>query len=99
LHSTFSPLLLLQLQFTNSPVSTKALTSSFGWNTADAFQQHDVQELNRILCDKLETKMKVWQPALRRYLARQCSRFFALTGFDCLWDAGHACGGNDQQAV
>lgn len=47
-----------KLQFTNSPVSTKALTSSFGWNTADAFQQHDVQELNRILCDKLETKMK-----------------------------------------
>jgi hypothetical protein len=49
----------LQLQFTGGPVSTKDLTRSFGWDTADAFQQHDVQELNRILCDRLEEKMKV----------------------------------------
>ncbi len=48
----------LQLQFTAGPVSTKDLTRSFGWDTADAFQQHDVQELNRILCDRLEEKMK-----------------------------------------
>lgn len=46
------------LQFTDGPVSTKDLTSSFGWDTMDAFQQHDVQELNRILCDRLEEKMK-----------------------------------------
>ena len=46
------------LQFTKGPVSTKDLTSSFGWDTMDAFQQHDVQELNRILCDRLEEKMK-----------------------------------------
>jgi hypothetical protein len=25
----------------------------------DAFMQHDVQELNRVLCEKLEEKMKV----------------------------------------
>ena len=48
-----------QLQFTGGPVSTKDLTRSFGWDSADAFQQHDVQELNRILCDRLEEKMKV----------------------------------------
>lgn len=53
------PCALLQLQFTVGPVSTKDLTRSFGWDTADAFQQHDVQELNRILCDRLEEKMKV----------------------------------------
>jgi ubiquitin carboxyl-terminal hydrolase 7 len=47
-----------KLQFTPGPVSTEDLTASFGWNTADAFQQHDVQELNRILCDRLETSMK-----------------------------------------
>ncbi|KAI7840976.1 hypothetical protein COHA_005205 [Chlorella ohadii] len=47
-----------KLQFTAGPVSTKDLTRSFGWDTADAFQQHDVQELNRILCDRLEEKMK-----------------------------------------
>lgn len=46
------------LQFTKGPVSTKDLTCSFGWDTMDAFQQHDVQELNRILCDRLEEKMK-----------------------------------------
>jgi ubiquitin carboxyl-terminal hydrolase 7 len=32
-----------KLQFTPGPVSTKDLTASFGWDTADAFQQHDVQ--------------------------------------------------------
>lgn len=47
-----------KLQFTPGPVSTEDLTASFGWDTADAFQQHDVQELNRILCDRLEEKMK-----------------------------------------
>lgn len=46
------------MQFTDGPVSTKDLTRSFGWDTNDAFQQHDVQELNRILCDRLEEKMK-----------------------------------------
>ncbi|PSC73213.1 ubiquitin carboxyl-terminal hydrolase 12 [Micractinium conductrix] len=47
-----------KLQFTAGPVSTKDLTSSFGWDTADAFQQHDVQELELILYDALENKMK-----------------------------------------
>lgn len=50
---------MVQLQFTDGPVSTKDLTRSFGWDTSDAFQQHDVQELARILCDRLEEKMKV----------------------------------------
>lgn len=58
-HRRAPPPVLMQLQFTAGPVSTKDLTRSFGWDTADAFQQHDVQELNRILCDKLEEKMKV----------------------------------------
>lgn len=40
-------------------MSTKDLTKSFGWGTYDAFMQHDVQELNRVLCEKLEEKMKV----------------------------------------
>jgi hypothetical protein len=40
-------------------VSTKDLTKSFGWSSMDAFMQHDVQELNRVLCEKLEEKMKV----------------------------------------
>ncbi|KAG2434916.1 hypothetical protein HYH02_012114 [Chlamydomonas schloesseri] len=50
--------LFYKLQYAPSAVSTKDLTASFGWNTYDAFMQHDVQELNRVLCEKLEEKMK-----------------------------------------
>lgn len=50
---------LLQLQFTNVSASTKDLTKSFGWDNHEAFMQHDVQELNRVLCENLEGKMKV----------------------------------------
>mmetsp|Transcript_2670 Transcript_2670/g.8917 ORF Transcript_2670/g.8917 Transcript_2670/m.8917 type:complete len:1166 (-) Transcript_2670:95-3592(-) len=47
-----------KLQYADSSVSTKQLTKSFGWDTYDTFMQHDVQELNRVLVDKLEEKMK-----------------------------------------
>lgn len=46
------------LQYSPTVVKTKKLTDSFGWDNTDAFTQHDVQELNRILCDALEEKMK-----------------------------------------
>lgn len=46
------------LQYSPTVVKTKKLTESFGWDNTDAFTQHDVQELNRILCDALEEKMK-----------------------------------------
>jgi len=48
-----------QIQFGSQPVGTTELTKSFGWGSAESFQQHDVQELNRVLQDKLEEKMKV----------------------------------------
>ena len=38
---------------------TTELTKSFGWKGFDSFLQHDVQEFNRVLQDKLEEKMKV----------------------------------------
>ena len=38
---------------------TTELTKSFGWKSLDSFLQHDVQEFNRVLQDKLEIKMKV----------------------------------------
>lgn len=47
-----------RLQMQNKAVSTKELTRSFGWSQVDSFMQHDVQELYRILCDRLEEKMK-----------------------------------------
>ena len=49
----------LQVQFHDTSVATKDLTRSFGWDANESFMQHDVQELNRVLCDKLEEKMKV----------------------------------------
>ncbi|KAJ6923886.1 ubiquitin carboxyl-terminal hydrolase 12 [Populus alba x Populus x berolinensis] len=51
--------LFYKLQYNDTSVATKELTKSFGWDTYDSFMQHDVQELNRVLCEKLEDKMKV----------------------------------------
>ncbi|KAH0446021.1 hypothetical protein IEQ34_025144 [Dendrobium chrysotoxum] len=46
------------LQTSDQPVGTNELTKSFGWKSLDSFLQHDVQEFNRVLQEKLETKMK-----------------------------------------
>lgn len=51
--------LFYKVQYSDSSVSTKDLTRSFGWDANESFMQHDVQELNRVLCEKLEEKMKV----------------------------------------
>lgn len=51
-----------ELQFSPTVVKTKKLTESFGWDTTDAFTQHDVQELKLILCDELAEKMKKIAP-------------------------------------
>ncbi|XP_052175009.1 ubiquitin C-terminal hydrolase 12 isoform X2 [Diospyros lotus] len=50
--------LFYKLQYNDTSVATKGLTKSFGWDTYDSFMQHDVQELNRVLSEKLEDKMK-----------------------------------------
>ncbi|TDH68544.1 hypothetical protein CCR75_000300 [Bremia lactucae] len=47
----------LQLTMQDS-ISTKGLTKSFGWTGSDVFQQHDVQELCRVLFDALENTFK-----------------------------------------
>eukprot|EP01062_Namystynia_karyoxenos_P021107 TRINITY_DN179_c1_g4_i1.p1 TRINITY_DN179_c1_g4~~TRINITY_DN179_c1_g4_i1.p1 ORF type:complete len:1524 (+),score=434.57 TRINITY_DN179_c1_g4_i1:76-4572(+) len=39
---------------TRAAVETSALTKSFGWTSAEQFQQHDAQELNRVLFDALQ---------------------------------------------
>jgi len=57
-------MLFSKMQFANvSSVSTSGLTTSFGWDNADIFVQHDVQELNRVLSDKLEEKMMEFKDA------------------------------------
>ncbi|KAF3651250.1 Ubiquitin carboxyl-terminal hydrolase 12 [Capsicum annuum] len=51
--------LFYKLQYSDTSVATKELTKSFGWDSYESFMQHDVQELNRVLCEKLEDKMKL----------------------------------------
>ena len=46
------------LQCSSKEVSTKDLTVAFGWTNAEAFMQQDVQEMMRVLIDKLEEKMR-----------------------------------------
>jgi ubiquitin carboxyl-terminal hydrolase 7 len=50
--------LFYKVQVAPTAVATKDLTRSFGWDAYDSFLQHDVQELNRVLCERLEEKMK-----------------------------------------
>ncbi|KAJ0009110.1 hypothetical protein NQD34_016525 [Periophthalmus magnuspinnatus] len=50
LQRLFARLLLVDQQ----SASTAELTGSFGWNTTEGTNQHDVQELNRILFSALE---------------------------------------------
>ncbi|KAF9649112.1 cysteine proteinase [Thelephora ganbajun] len=47
-----------RLQTSDKPVDTTELTKSFGWTSYDLSLQHDVQEFNKVLQDKLESKMK-----------------------------------------
>lgn len=46
------------LQTADSAISTSELTSSFGWESRQVFEQQDVQELSRILMERMEIRMK-----------------------------------------
>lgn len=51
--------LFLKLQTTEKPsIGTTNLTRSFGWDSSEAWQQHDIQELCRVMFDALEHKFK-----------------------------------------
>ncbi|KAL7307041.1 hypothetical protein TKK_0000784 [Trichogramma kaykai] len=51
--------LFLNLQTSSKPaVETTALTTSFGWKSCDAWLQHDIQELCRVMFEALETRFK-----------------------------------------
>ncbi|KAM5441568.1 ubiquitin-specific protease ubp15 [Microsporum ferrugineum] len=50
--------LFYSLQTCDTPVSTSELTESFGWKSRVIFEQQDVQELSRLLMEKLEAQMK-----------------------------------------
>ncbi|XP_071040771.1 ubiquitin carboxyl-terminal hydrolase 40 isoform X3 [Parasteatoda tepidariorum] len=53
LQRLFTRLLLVDQQ----AASTNELTESFGWNNSEGLQQHDVQELNRILFHAIDSSL------------------------------------------
>lgn len=76
--------LFYKLQYSDNSVATKELTKSFGWDTYDSFMQHDVQELNRVLCEKLEDKMKVNMSIIKyQYINLRFINFSFSTGNCC----------------
>jgi hypothetical protein len=40
-----------------SAITTKRLVDAFGWSDLDMREQHDVQELNRVLCDAIHRSL------------------------------------------
>jgi hypothetical protein len=42
----------------DTAVSTNELTTSFGWESRQVFEQQDVQELSRVLMERMEIRMK-----------------------------------------
>lgn len=56
--------LFLNLQTsTKNAVETTELTRSFGWDSSEAWQQHDIQELCRVMFDALEQVFKETEQA------------------------------------
>ena len=51
-----------KLQTGSRTVSTTELTRAFGWDSLEAFQQQDVQEMLRLLLDRLEERMRDKEP-------------------------------------
>lgn len=83
--------LFLHLQTSSKrAVETTNVTKSFGWDSSEAWQQHDVQELCRVMFDALESKFKntdqddlinkLYQGKLKDYVkCQQCSHESART--------------------
>ncbi|PRP76405.1 ubiquitin carboxyl-terminal hydrolase [Planoprotostelium fungivorum] len=72
------------LEHNDDHVSTRELTQSFGWTSQDLYIQHDIQEMNRILCDKLESKMKGTEAegAIERLFTGKLINFIQCTEVD-----------------
>lgn len=92
-----------KLQYSDTSVSTKDLMKSFGWDTYDSFLQHDVQELNRVLSEKLEDKMKVLNFIFSLWLSQHHNFFmkFLLKWKVslCCCISGYCCGGYNTTTI
>uniref|UniRef100_A0A0N5ASV0 Ubiquitin carboxyl-terminal hydrolase 47 n=1 Tax=Syphacia muris TaxID=451379 RepID=A0A0N5ASV0_9BILA len=68
--------LFLLLQTSNrESLETRELTRSFGWGAGEAYDQHDVQELCRIMFDALEQK---WRKTNNSSLIQNLYRYLKL---------------------
>uniref|UniRef100_H2YIV6 Ubiquitin carboxyl-terminal hydrolase 47 n=1 Tax=Ciona savignyi TaxID=51511 RepID=H2YIV6_CIOSA len=54
IHYQLQHLFLLMQTSNKESVETTGLTRSFGWDSSEAWQQHDIQELCRVMFDALE---------------------------------------------
>ncbi|CAK5277441.1 unnamed protein product [Mycena citricolor] len=70
------------LQNSDQPVGTTELTKSFGWKSLDSFLQHDVQEFNRVLQDKLESKMKATEGAIAKLFVGKMKSYIKCVNVD-----------------
>jgi ubiquitin carboxyl-terminal hydrolase 7 len=76
--------LFFQLQSSTSAIGTTELTQSFGWDSKQIFEQQDVQELSRVLMDKLDEKMKGTEAegALTKMFVGKMKTYIACIGVE-----------------
>jgi ubiquitin carboxyl-terminal hydrolase 47 len=69
-----------------SAVETTELTRSFGWDSSEAWQQHDIQELCRVMFDALEQKFKDTDQAdlIQRLYEGKILRVFVVCSPVCI---------------
>ncbi|KAF1995222.1 cysteine proteinase [Amniculicola lignicola CBS 123094] len=72
------------LQTSSLAVGTTDLTRSFGWDSKQIFEQQDVQELSRVLMDRLDDKMKGTevQGALERMFVGKMKTYISCINVD-----------------
>ena len=64
--------------------SSEPLTQAFGWSSADVGVQQDVQEMNRLLIDRLETRLATMgkNEALKSLFCGKIENFISCTEID-----------------
>jgi ubiquitin carboxyl-terminal hydrolase 47 len=74
--------LFLKLQTSQRrSIETTAITRSFGWDSSDAWQQHDIQELCRAMFDALE---KTWENTSQANIINELYEGKMKDGVRCL---------------
>ena len=65
-------------------VSSEPLTSAFGWDREDVGVQHDVQEMNRLLIDRIESRLcEDEEKKLKKIFCGILENYISCTNIDC----------------